>query len=409
MNNPFTSKRFNDIWVKHFNGSRPYESLECIRHVSFVKNKFPKYFVNVGKNLTKGVYYELNSSATDFKGKTFLIYDVPSYFEVNPTSSGNSLKVKKVFQYKGFLMNLEGLKSSEEYIRSQFSSKNRREFRSNQRRLETCFNIRYTFYNKSIDKATFDVLFKQFHHLLSNRFAEKQTDYHHLESQKWAYYSELVFHMINEKRASLLVIYKDEDPIGVTLNFHADNILFETITVFDPDYFKFSIGKTSIIKLLDWCFENKVTYSDFSKGDFKYKHKWGNLVYDFEYHILYDSKSIKAKFIAFLLERYFLTKLWLRKNHVNEWYRKFRFISKGGKRHNLDEHQPSIEKIAEVPEVSKLQKIDLRSEAHGFLKKYVYSFLFANPQPEANVAIYKLPSEDTYFIQGSKKSQKITF
>ena len=342
MNNPFTSKRFTNIWLKHFYSAKPAYNFKFIPDVSFVKNSILPYYTNVGKNLTKGISYSVDTAQIDYKGKAFLLYDIPGYFELDDFNNSGRLKLKRVFQYQGFLMNLSGYENTEAYINDRFSGKNRREFRSNKRRLETCFNVSYQFIYGHIERDVYDKLFKQFYDLLSNRFLGKQTNYHHLDSVKWNYYTELVFEMLNNRQASLLVIFKDEIPIGITLNFHSENILFETITVFDPDYYKFSIGKTSIIKLLEWCFENKVTISDFSKGDFEYKRKWSNTVYDFEYHILYDSRSVIAALTANALAAYFKLKLYLRKKHVNQLYRKAIFLIKG-RRTKESQHKQRFE------------------------------------------------------------------
>ena len=411
--NPFTYSTFVSIWSKHFNGSREPLAFDFINNVTFISKSKLGVYENVGKNLTKGISYNLDYTKDDYKGKVCLIYDVPTYFRVPDFKppSGSSLKLKKVFQYQGFLMDISSFKDQDDYINAQFSSKNRREFRSNQRRLETCFNIRYDFIHDAIPQAEFDTLFQQFHGLLSKRFAGKQTNYHHLSTDKWNYYKELVFSMLSEKRASLLVIYNADDPIGITLNFHSEDVLFETITVFDPDYYKFSIGKTSIIKLLEWCFENKYKISDFSKGDFDYKRKWGNVAYDFDYHILYDSKSMLSVLRANYVARFYRAKLYLRRKKVNKLYRKYRFVLKGESKNFEDKaHENfSFEKLENFEPTSDFIQVNLKDQANKFLLQFVNTFLFANPEPSELVKVFKHTTENAYVIMGSKKSQKITF
>ena len=216
--NPFTSSVFEKIWSKHFNNDTDPITFNFVKGVKFLKTSRLGVYENIGKNLTKGVYYDIDFSKKDYKGKTFLIYDVPSYFNLKGFSSpsGTSLKLKKVFQYQGFLMDISTFKDQDDYINAQFSSKNRREFRSNKRRLETCFDISYAFINEAIPQTEFDKLFKDFYDLLSKRFADKQTNYHHLSSDKWNYYKDLVFNMLSNKSASLLVIYNAKTPIGIT-------------------------------------------------------------------------------------------------------------------------------------------------------------------------------------------------
>ena len=411
--NPFTSSVFEATWSKHFNEGKALVSFDFLKGIKFVKNKSNGIYINAGRNLTKGLYYDLDVNKQDYKGKTFLIYDVPTYFDVEhfKESSNTSLKIKKIFQYQGFLMDITAFDNQDDYINAQFSSKNRREFRSNRRRLETCFDIEYAFIHEAIPHDEFDVLFEQFYALLSRRFADKQTNYHHLSSKKWRYYKELVYSMLTEKKASLLVISNAKTPIGITLNFHSDDILFEAITVFDPDYYKFSIGKTSIIKLLEWCFEHNYRISDFSKGDFEYKHKWSNLAYDFEYHILYDSKSIMSILRAQYAIAYYKLKLYLRRKKINELYRKYKFYLKGGHKEKDDKAYDtySFEKLTGFEPSEDYELIDYKSESFRFLTQFVYTFMFANPEPINNIKVYKRLNTSEYIISGSKKAQRITF
>ena len=410
--NPFTSFSFVTTWTKHFYSGKAPVAFNFITGVKFVKDSKLGVYENVGKNLTKGISYDLDYSQDDYKGKTLLIYDVPAYFDLEHFNApaASSLKLKKVFQYNGFLMDITSFKNQDDYINAQFSSKNRREFRSNQRRLETCFNIRYDFIHGDISQAEFDTLFEQFHALLSKRFAGKQINYHHLSPSKWNYYKALVFAMLPEKKASLLVIYNEDTPIGITLNFHSETVLFETITVFDPDYYKFSIGKTSIIKLLEWCFENGYRISDFSKGDFDYKHKWSNLVYDFNYHIFYDSKSftsvVKANYVAL----FYKIKLYLRRKKVNELYRKYKFMIKGdGDKDNKRYENFSFEKLSDFNPSEAYTQIDFTSEAYDFLQQFVYTFMFANPEHISNVKVFQYKNKNEFVIKNSKKAQKVSF
>lgn len=412
--NPFTSLRFGSIWSKHFNQGKSRYSFDFIQGVEFFKKSVLGLYINVGKNLTKGISYQLYDDHKDYSGKTFLIYDVPSYFELKPyePNASSSLKLKTIFQYNGFLMDISEYDNHEDYIKDQFSSKNRREFRSNQRRLETCFDITYEFIHEEISSIKFDTLFQQFYTLLTERFQDKKINYHHLSKQKWAFYSELVFEMLKDKKASLLVIYSKEQPIGITLNFHSENVLFETITVFDPDYYKFSIGKTSIIKLLEWCFKNNYKISDFSKGDFEYKHKWSNLSYDFNYHLLYDSKSLQSVVIATVLEWYFKFKLYLRKRNVNALYRKIKFsFSSSNRVTNTKSKGQNItfEKLKDYHPNDNAIAIDHYDFEYRYLLQYVYTFLFANPEPESCIKVYKELTGNSFVISGSAAAQRISF
>ncbi|MCB0447685.1 MAG: GNAT family N-acetyltransferase [Gelidibacter sp.] len=408
--NPFTSATYIAVWSKHFNKAKAPISFEFIENIRFVKHWLLPLHINVGKNLTKGIDYKLNHSAKDYKGKTFLIYDVPTYFDVEPFSPkpNDSLRLKKMYQYQGFLMDISSYENVDEYINSQFSSKNRREFRSNQRRLETCFDISYEFIHGETSKEKFDLIFKQFYDLLSKRFSDKQTNYHHLNPNKWNFYEELVFKMLQEKKSSLLIIYNDNQPIGITLNFHSEDILFETITVFDPDYYKFNIGKLTIVKIIEWCYENTMAIADFSKGDFDFKHEWCNVVYDFNYHLLYDSKSLISKILAYKITLFFKFKLYLRNHHVNALYRKllFKLNTKNDEAYNTNFVAEDIDNFKVD---TTFDEIDLDDDKVDYIKNFVYSFLFANPEPLKAIKVYKKKTSKTFMIVGSQKAQRITF
>lgn len=410
MSNPFTSDIFVTTWMKHFKNSQIPQSVEWIEGLRFVKHRYFPFYVNVGKNLTKGVSYSVNAKVNDFEGKTLLVYDVPTYFNRETIHEGSHLKLKKVFQYQGFLMDLTKSISTEAYINSQFSSKNRREFRSNERRLHECFSASHRFFYKDISKEDYNFIFDSFYELLSARFSGKNTNYHHLEPQKWNYYKDLVYPMIKAKKASFLVIYDEKTPIGITLNFHSESVLFETITVFDTNYSKFSIGKLSIIKLLDFCYAHKISMSDFSKGDFDYKRKWGNTVYDFNYHILYDASSVKSKLTAFCLERFFKAKLYLREKEVNQWYRKMRFKFARSSKAKYNWGDFKIEKLEEFHPDSTYKAINFKASEYKGLLYVVYSFLFYAPQSVDTVKVYQdINDVNVYVISGDKKAQKVIF
>jgi Acetyltransferase (GNAT) domain len=411
-NNPFTSEEFNTTWLKHFKSSKPSFKFNFITDVEFFKKKYLPFYINVGKNLTKGINYSLIPNNENFRDKTFLIYDVPEYFDINNENNqiNQDLGIKKVFQYKGFLMDLTNCNNSEEYIKTQFSKKNKRYIRwSHVRRLEECFNISYKFIFGKISNENYEDIFSHFHRLLNRRFIEKNIDYHHLSKKKWNFYKELILPLVKSKKASFFVIYDDDIPIGINLNYHSDNVLFKAITVFDIDYLKFSIGKLSIIKLLDWCYQNRYKYSDFSKGYFDYKEIWSNTSYNFDYHILYDKKSLKARIIAIVIEKYFQFKLYLRTKKFNQLYRRFIHKINKNKTFNKSIDNYHTQNISEFTRTDDYRLIDIKEKKYPYLAKHVYSFLFSNPEPLSKIFVYKRKNANKFIIKGTNSVLKIDF
>jgi hypothetical protein len=409
-NNPFTSQIFNSVWLKHFYNSKPSFSFDFIKNVTFFKKSNLPLYVNVGKNLTKGIYYQLEANQDDFKGKVFLIYDVPDYFNVNEDTSktSNRLGLKKVFQYNGYLMNYSDFKTPDEYIKNQFSKNNKRYVRwSHIKRLEECFDISYEFIYGDVTDEKYEFIFNHFYRLLNIRFDDKNIDYHHLKDTKWMFYKDVILPLIRTKQASFLVIYNEGIPVGVNLNYHSENTLFKAITVFDVDYYKFSIGKLSVLKLMDWCFENNYKYSDFSKGYFDYKEIWSNTCYGFNYHILYDKKSIAAVIIANAIEKMYKLKLYLREKNYNHKYRKLIYKLKRKKETTEPIDTFEIKEINDFIKTENYSSIDIKDKNHHHLLKHVYSFLFTNPEPIGNLNFYKDKNNKSYVIKGSAKAISI--
>ena len=82
--NPFLSDTFTQIWSKHFNKDKPKYSFNFVPNLSFIKPTWLPIYFNVGKNNTKGISYSLPSgNAQDYKKKVFLIYDVPTFLDLD--------------------------------------------------------------------------------------------------------------------------------------------------------------------------------------------------------------------------------------------------------------------------------------------------------------------------------------
>ena len=84
MNNPFTSDTYTASWLKFFNEGKDSFSFGAFKDIKFIEDRKFKCYVNVGKNISNGMSYSINKGVDDYKGKVFLIHDVPSYFpEIN--------------------------------------------------------------------------------------------------------------------------------------------------------------------------------------------------------------------------------------------------------------------------------------------------------------------------------------
>lgn len=406
--NPFASQTFVKIWNKHFNGSLPVFTFRFINKICFVKHQFFPYYINVGRNLTNGITYELtDGDFDDFKGKTFLIRDLPTYHHIEKPK-GTRLKLKKVFQYEGYTTNVEKYESLDDYLKTIYKSNSRSKFRRNINRLESCFQVDYKMYYGNILKTDFDNIFRVFYSLLEKRYNEKGEPCGELQPELWRYYCELAYNMINEKTASLFVIYCDEKPIGITFSYHFNKILIEALTVFDIDFYRFNIGHTAILKMLEWSFENKLQLFDYTQGDFDYKKRWSDSTYDTNFHILYDSKSIKSILTAKLMQHYFNLKRIFRERKFNEKYHYYKHKILPNYKSKSIEFKPfNVETENEVvPDFGKLELVNLQSDAMMSLRKALYDFLYMNPKKVSELQLFKC-DETLYYVKGKDQILKI--
>lgn len=330
MNNPFLSSTFTKIWLKHFKSEQQTYNFQFISNVSFLKKKLLPLYSNVGLNLTNGISYTLNNlnAISDYKSKVFLIYDIPTYFEINKESLSNNtkLKLKISNQYEGILTDVSQYKSFEDFFLSKFKSKTRYNLKKKKRILEKEFNITYSIYDEKITDQEYDFLSEHLKSQITTRFNSLKEDNQVISC--WPYYQELMLPMLREKRAVIITVNNDGIPIGMTFNFLSDNILFYAVTTFDIKYLKYNIGHTTIMEIAKWCFDNNKNIIDFSKGDTEYKSRWQTAEYNFQNHIYYDSNSIKATVIAHVIFKYFNFKQYLREKNINVLFSKFKYIFK---------------------------------------------------------------------------------
>ncbi len=405
--NPFLSNGFKSIWLKHFNAKN--HSIKTYDHISglgFVKHHKLPVYVNIGETHTKGISYTINSTKDySLDRKALLIYDVPTYFNIDASQLGNRIKLLKSKQYPGFLIEISKYKTLNDYMLANFSKNSRNKNKKYKRRLEASFNISYKMFLGEISKEEYDFIFTEFKHLLEKRFAEKQITNNNLDPKEWSFYSEVAYGLILEKKACLYVIYSNNKPIGVTLSYLSEDILFDAITVFDIDYSKFHLGSVTIMKLIEWCISNNMKVLDFSKGYFEYKTRWCTKTYDFEYHIYYDRKSLKSKIIALVVKSFYELKQKLREKNVNKKLHRLTYRLKKREQNITKKITHSFREVNASQVKDKLRTIDLELVENRILKLMVFEFLYLYEENYDSINFFQLKKNDNnYLIKGQKKS-----
>lgn len=405
--NPFTCSSFVNIWCQHFSKNKTTYNFSFINKLTFFKTSFIPLYINIGRNLTKGISYslDLKNNLKDFKKKVCLIYDVPAFFDIKSDNLQKGLKSLKIKQYPGFLINLKKYKDVNHYLTSTFSKSSLQKFRRYNKRLETCFSITYKMYYGDIKREEYDFIFKCFNELLTKRFDDKQITNNNLDPKEWDFYYDVVYPLILEKKASLFVIYNNEQPIALRLNYYSEAVIFDAITVFDIDYNKFHIGKISIMKILEWAFENKYKTFDFSKGYFDYKERWSDLKYNFEYHLYYDTKSIQSVLIANSIARFFKTKQYLRELEMNKKLHKLTYLTRKKTTKNTVINEINESEINIKNDM--LTEISLNNDL-SYLKKSIFDFLFITSEHFNSLKIYQVKHDhQKLFLLKSEKKSKL--
>jgi len=187
--NPFISSVFASKWLCHFNANRPWFKFKFIDGLTFFKPSFLPIYINTGRNLTKGISYSLNPrNDSNFTKSVILIYDVPSYYDLDNCNFSENLKLHRIKQYPGYLVELERFDGLDDYLETVFSKKSRSKLNRYQKRLELCYDIRYEMFYGDISKREYDFIFNNFKKLLEKRFIDKQITNNNLHPEEWDFY-----------------------------------------------------------------------------------------------------------------------------------------------------------------------------------------------------------------------------
>ncbi|MFI1771284.1 GNAT family N-acetyltransferase [Thalassobellus citreus] len=325
---------------------------------------------------------------------------VPPYLNLAIDESSKLKKIEINSIDKGYLANLKKHSSIEEYLLSQFSAKNRTKIRSNVKRLELCFNISYRFYYGNIQKKDYDFLFKNLYSLINTRFTEINKEHQALKT--WDKYKESVYKMILNKSASIFVIYDDEKPIDICINYHFDNVFLNHIRSFDIDYSKFRLGYIDIYKQIEWCFENGFGIFDLDMGTLRYKKEWCNEVYTFKHHIIFNKKNILNHILVALTKTYTsMTKkiFQIKSTKKKAPHNKIETDKKYSLQNiTLENFNTNIENYTEL---------DIESEKNKHLRSYFYDFLYLTKNSKISTKIYNDYSTNKYIFKGKNKIQEL--
>jgi len=243
----------------------------------FEKCSIPKLFSEVysGDDKNPIENKEFDEDLVHNPNTIYSVFFIPDYLK--PSLSTTNFSIKKVEQFfKGYAIFLDGFDSADAYVKHRFRS-NAKGIRRRIKRLETCFQISYKTFYGDIKQEEYSFFMDCLEKMLVRRFEQRNDISQSL--LRWDHYKQMYFSLINEKKASLFVVFDNENPIVVSLNHHFNDRLFSAISSYDIDYSKFSLGSVEIYKKLDWLLENDHKSYEMGMGDLSYKREWCNHIY----------------------------------------------------------------------------------------------------------------------------------
>lgn len=318
--NPFSCSTYENIWLSHYGNNQKAHKFKFLDGVKFIKGKYPSHYVNIGGNYTSGLFYEINKNETDYKGKSFIVYDVPDFLD-NDEVIKSKFKIIKLNLYKGFYVNVKQYKDISEVVAKCYSSsKSRYNFRRSLKQLNERHDITTKMFFGNIKQNEYDNLMEDFIRILKMRFDD--LGIYNTLLPMWDFYKDVLFPLINEKKVALFVVYDNDQPIALSINFAYDDSLLVATRTFDVNYSRLGIGNIEIYYLIDWCISNNIKVLDFSKGERDYKKRWCDIEYNYQRHIMYDSNSLKATATVKLITGIHSFKQFLRDKKINILARK---------------------------------------------------------------------------------------
>ncbi|WP_299554808.1 GNAT family N-acetyltransferase [Seonamhaeicola sp.] len=363
----------------------------------FEEQELPTHIRKVAFNTTDVSLPNLNR----YQDKIGVFNLYPDYLKLTTPDGYHS---SFIYQKPGFAINLKPFDSFEGFVK-QLKPNFRKVVRRSVKRLESCFNISYQMYYGDIDKTTYNLLMERLIDMIEQRFSQREGRNRVLE--EWDYYHGFAYANILNKKASLFVIYNENEPIEISLNFHLGNMMYSSISSYDLDYGKFSLGNIEIFMQLEWCFNNDIILFDMGYGDFDYKRRWSNLTYQFKTLIISKKNNFISKTVCFWNLLKFKTINYLIAKKLNNRYNSLLGFLKGKKETKV-ETEYTLSPIDELPE--DVRPIDFKSFENPSLKKPIYDFLYSNSEFVDKVKAYSILSDtNSFIIEGSKINSKITF
>ncbi|MEP3836534.1 MAG: GNAT family N-acetyltransferase [Algibacter sp.] len=374
----------------------------------FERQNIPDCVLKIGYKESGVLLYKgVNESSKGLGQENFSIQIIPEYFDIGYQ---NHLCKKAINEYRlGYASKLNDFKDVNSYLKSQFG-KNARPILKNIKRLEMCFNVNYVFYHGEIEKSKYDFLMEALRNMLTKRFQQRNDSNFRLN--EWEELRHRTYNLIKIKRASLFVIYNDNAPIQINVQYHFKDILIGSIASYNIDYQLFSLGNTGVYKQIEWCIANNYSIYDQGHGDLEYKRRWSNLIYNFKHHVVFSKSDLKSKFKANIEVLKVRVKAFLRKKKAVETLKTIKSkFSKSSQGKTIEEKSFQIIELESIKdEINTFILINWKAPEYQFLVKNICNFLYYKFEHYNNLEVFQHKLDSSIFIiRGKNTFQKLVF
>ncbi|AKA36062.1 GNAT family N-acetyltransferase [Flagellimonas lutaonensis] len=380
----------------------------------FEKDVVPEIFSRVSESVTGKTLFKRNDHLEqESLNKIYLFTEVPDYltFHLHDELKNFSRKSWKVND--GFLANLAQYQNIDDYLKNHFGKSSRSKIRRYLKRLDTCIEPTYHIYYGEIDEKEYHRLFDFLKKFMMRRFAQKNEE--NIDLPLLEEYRELLFPMIQKKRAAIFVIYHGKKPIDISTSVINGNVLGTSIGSYDIDYDSFSLGTIDLYKHVEWCFDQGFEILDLGRGDYHYKRKWVDEKYVFYKHLIYDSSRLKYRALAFFKKTYghgiYNTINFLKKIKVQYlWGIYFRFRYKHFQKNlHVELHKKFVAlNDFEQPDWGSLMNIDPWDPKNSWIVKPINDFIYKTHQKFSEIKVLaSKKNAREFYLKGKSAAQKI--
>jgi len=339
---------------------------------------------------------ERKFSSVNYKFKNPKIYSFkffPSYLDYKLLIPKN-FRIQKVKQKLGFAIYIKDNNTIDEYLK-ECSTQHRKNVIRAINRLESCFDITSKMYFGDIPADHYHFIMGKLKQMIINRFNQRNGRNKTIDN--WEYYANSTLDLIKKKKASLFVIYNKETPIEISINYHQESIMYSSISSYDLDYGKFSLGNVDIYKQLEWCMSNNIHFFDMGYGDFDYKRKWTNHIYDFEDHVIFHKLNFFGVCYAVFKKYTYKIIDYLISKNIND---KFYQLIKQKKESDSTIYNFEYNLIPTTKLIDNVNGmlINLNLDEYQFLRKPVYDYLYKNQKNQNDIYVYQTNDKSNLYI-----------